>query len=115
MLEICFNFGYENDLLFNAKKSAYFAFGDLHVKASKAEMYICEEKIAWVSVCNYLGVSVLSINLSKTHYIVFSCCMNDYSNYSISHYGHIINRKDSLKFLGVIIDQRLSWLDHINH
>ena len=60
MLEICFNFGYENDLLFNAKKSAYFAFGDLHVRASKAEIYIGEEKIAWVSVCNYLGVSVCS-------------------------------------------------------
>ena len=41
--------------------------------------------------------------------------MNDYSNYSISHYGHTINRKDSLKFWVVIIDQRLSWLDHINH
>ena len=40
--------------------------------------------------------------------------MNDYSNYCISHYGYIINRKDSLKVLGVIIDQRLSWLDHIN-
>ena len=40
--------------------------------------------------------------------------MNDYSNYSISHYGHIINCKDSLKFLSVIIYQHLSWLDHIN-
>ena len=27
----CFNFEYENDLLFNVKKSAYFTFGDLHV------------------------------------------------------------------------------------
>ena len=39
------------------KKSANFAFGDLHLSASKAEMYIGEEKIAWVSMCNYLGVS----------------------------------------------------------
>ena len=60
MLEIYFNFGYDNDLLFNAKKSAYFAFGDLHLRANKAEMYIGEEKIAWVSMCNYLGVSVCS-------------------------------------------------------
>ena len=34
MLEICFNFGCEKDLLFNAKKSAYYAFRDLHVRAS---------------------------------------------------------------------------------
>ena len=46
MLEICFNFGYDYDLLFNAKKSVYFAIGDLHLRASKAEMYIGEEKIA---------------------------------------------------------------------
>ena len=65
--------------------------------------------------CTWFTDSRLSINLSKTHYIFFSRCMNDFSYYSISHYGHIINRKDSLKFLGVIIDRRLSWLDHINH
>ena len=40
------------------KKSVYFAFGDLHLRASKAEMYIGEEKIAWISVCNYIGVGV---------------------------------------------------------
>ena len=51
MLEIYFNFGYHNDLLFNAKKSAYFAFGDLHLRASKAEMYISEEKIAYRYLC----------------------------------------------------------------
>ena len=44
MLEICFNFVYEKDLLFNAKKSAYFAFGDLRVRANKAEMYVGKEK-----------------------------------------------------------------------
>ena len=66
MLEICFNFGYDNNLLFIAKKSAYFAFGDLHLKASKAEMHIGEEKIAWVSVCNYLGVSVCSGKFVRT-------------------------------------------------
>ena len=66
MLEICFNFGYDNDLLFNAKKSAYFAAGDLHLRASKAEMYIGEEKIKWVSVCSYLGISVYSGKLFRT-------------------------------------------------
>ena len=67
MLEICFNFGYDNDLLFNAKKSAYFALRNLHLRASKAEMYIGEEKIAWVSMCNYLGVSVCSGNFFRTN------------------------------------------------
>ena len=51
MLKICFIIGYGNDLLFNAKISAYFAFGDLHLRASKAEMYIGEEK-------NSMGICV---------------------------------------------------------
>ena len=71
--------------------------------------------LMFAALCTWFTDNRLSINLRKTHYIVFSRCMNDYSNYSISHYGHIINRKDSLKFLGVIIDQSLSWLDRINH
>ena len=52
----------------------------------------------FAALCSWFTDNRLSIDLSKTHYIVISRCMNDYSNYSISHYGHIINRKDSLKF-----------------
>ena len=48
------------------KKSACFAFGDVHLMASKAEMHVGEEKIAWVSVCNYSGVSVCSGKCFRT-------------------------------------------------
>ena len=38
------NFGYENYLLFNAKKSSYFSFEDLFVRARKPEKFISKEK-----------------------------------------------------------------------
>ena len=66
MLDICFYFGYENDLLLMRKKSTYFAFGDMHVRANKAKMCISKEQIAWVYMYNYLGVSVGSGKCFRT-------------------------------------------------
>ena len=45
MLNVCFDFDYENDLVYNAKKSVYFAFGELFEVASRAEIFIGEGKI----------------------------------------------------------------------
>ncbi len=61
MLDLCYDFGYENDdLTFNAKNSAFLTFGVLFEKASGVDMFIGGERINWVTVCNYLGVNVCS-------------------------------------------------------
>ena len=51
---------YENDLVYNTKKSVYFAIGELFKVASRAEMFIGEGKIDWVEVCYSSGVNVCS-------------------------------------------------------
>ena len=52
----CFDFGYENDLVYNAKKLVNFVIGKLFKVAIRPEMFIGEGKIDWVEVCGYLGV-----------------------------------------------------------
>jgi hypothetical protein len=67
MLDLCYSFGYDNDLTFNAKKSAFLAFGVLFEKASGVDMFIGGERINWVTECNYLGVNVCSGRKFRTN------------------------------------------------
>ena len=55
----------------------------------------------------WLNANKLSINVSKTHYMVF----HEYIilNTNILHQAHYI------KFLGIIIDDKLKWVNHISY
>ena len=66
-------------------------------------------------LCTWFLDNRLCINLNKTHYIVFNCISKDCCKFNISYLGKNIDRKESLKFLGVIIDWKLSWCDHIKY
>jgi hypothetical protein len=53
----------------------------------------------------------LSLNISKTCYMVFSSKSNDDI---VLYYGrHSIAKVDSCRYLGVIIDKELKWTAHI--
>ena len=62
----------------------------------------------------WLSVNNLSINIKKTNYIVFS---NIHENVASSVGINIIKlqRVYSTKFLGVFIDHKLTWKEHINY
>jgi hypothetical protein len=60
MLDLCYNFGYSNDLMFNAKKSVCMAFGKLCDVASESQLCIGLDRINWVEMCVYLGVNICS-------------------------------------------------------
>lgn len=51
----------------------------------------------------------LTINVDKTKYMIF----NSVSNIQINYNNKIIDKVDSIKYLGVIIDSRLSFKKHI--
>ena len=63
----------------------------------------------------WLQVNKLSINIDKTKYIIFSLRkkVNTVSHIYINN--NIIERVYSTKFLGIIIDSKLSWIDHVQH
>jgi hypothetical protein len=67
----------------------------------------------FTSLCTWFENNKLCINLKKTNYIIFNCKSNDCDNFVISHLNNSISRKSSIRFLGVIIDQNLSWKEHI--
>ena len=62
----------------------------------------------------WLKVNKLSLNISKTHFIFFKGRkrLNEES-LSLKIDGNCLNRVSETKFLGVIIDENISWKSHI--
>ena len=72
---------------------------------SKLE-FLCAALIKWVDN------NGLALNLKKTNYMIFSRQRSlNYQDVVIS--GVTIERKTEARFLGVIIDEKLSWVQHI--
>ena len=64
----------------------------------------------------WLKVNKLSLNVKKTHFMFFCPPQKkaEFSN-SLTIDGETINRVNETKFLGVMVDDKLSWASHINY
>lgn len=62
----------------------------------------------------WFDVNKLSMNLSKTKYIIFSN-NNATVNFDLQIENVVIERVFENKFLGLILDQKLSWKPHVAH
>jgi len=56
----------------------------------------------------------LSVNYNKTAYMILTVTRSQNCNFEISMNGVKIQQTDSIKYLGVIIDNRLSWKQQIS-
>ncbi|KAL5253023.1 hypothetical protein ACHWQZ_G015697 [Mnemiopsis leidyi] len=65
------------------------------------------------SLVEWVGANGLSLNVKKTCYMIFSRARLDLNNFTISIDNTILERKTSARFLGVIVDEKLSWAEHI--
>ena len=65
-------------------------------------------------VVAWLNANKLTLNMKKTHFIVFKAAKKHISlSKSILINNHPITQVTTTKFLGIIIDSSLSWRDHI--
>ena len=60
----------------------------------------------------WFAVNTLSLNLSKTNFMLFTNCRRE-QNVSISINNSEIDMVYKTKFLGVVIDSKLNWKDHV--
>ena len=63
----------------------------------------------------WLKVNKLSLNVKKTHFIVFSKRKKCDESIKPVIDDETIDEVKNTKFLGVIIDKKLTWKDHINY
>jgi hypothetical protein len=60
-------------------------------------------------------INLLSLNLKKTHYLQFKTINQDDLDMDIGLTHKQIFNSNCTKFLGLIIDNKLSWKDHIDY
>ena len=63
----------------------------------------------------WLDANKLSINTKKTHFMVFHRSRIKTNDVNVIMQLNIIERINSTKFLGLIIDDKLKWHEHIQH
>ena len=63
----------------------------------------------------WLNVNKLSLNVDKTHYIICSSSKKRFNpnNFKLYFNGKELERVPKTKFLGIIIDENLTWKPHI--
>ncbi len=69
-----------------------------------------------VKIVKWLQVNKLSLNVKKTHYLIFHAgksCGNYNANVVIN--GEVIQRTQTTKFLGVVLDDKLKWTNHCQY
>ena len=62
----------------------------------------------------WFKLNKLKLNYNKTHYLQFTSTTNRMDALKINHQGLQVHNSSHTKFLGLIIDDSLSWKDHID-
>ena len=69
-----------------------------------------------IKIDNWMRSNKLSVNIKKTNYIVFKPAQKkSSSDLQLFFNNQILKEQHSVKFLGVYIDNSLTWKTHINH
>ena len=65
------------------------------------------------NISNWLKGNKLSLNVKNTHYVIFTRKKHIDTDITLSIDGEPIYEVQKTKFLGVIIDKKLTWKEHI--
>ena len=65
-------------------------------------------------IANWIKANKLSLNIQKTNYMLFSNTITPIST-DIIFDNSPISRVNCTKFLGIFIDDKLSWNQHVNY
>ena len=68
-----------------------------------------------VNIVHWLNANRLSLNIDKTNFMIFRPKNRNDNRPDITINGSRINEVEKAKFLGVIIDNKLSWSDHTKY
>ena len=86
----------------------------LHLSHKDIKMLQLNVKNELDKVDTWMRSNRLSINYNKTAYMILTATRSQNCNFEISMNGVRIQQTDSIKYLGVIIDNKLSWKQQIS-
>ena len=68
-----------------------------------------------MNIAEWLKANKLSLNIKKTHFMVFSNKNKTPTNMILHIGGQPIEKVEHTKFVGVILDHKITWKKHINY
>ena len=68
-----------------------------------------------LEISTWLKINKLSLNVSKTHHMIFTTKRKDKPSVALSIEGHSIDEVDNTKFLGIYLDNKMNWKKHITY
>ena len=86
---------------------------NLFISGNDADLIMRTLNTELKEISLWLNANKLSLNIKKTHFMIFSSKNKPQPNMNINIDGEVINETSKTKFRGVIIDNKLSWKDHI--
>ena len=107
---------YINDLVSVCKSTMPIMFADdASLFASGTDIHVIEDTInkELSNISTWLKVNRLSLNVKKTHFMMFTNKRYSIVKIEIKIDNEPIEETTKTKFLGVIIDNKLTWKDHI--
>ena len=108
-----------NDITFSCPDAKFTLYADdtsLFLNDPCAHSLISRTNSALSCIRNWLEKNRLTLNENKTKYMFFHRRQQSVPNLEAVHLGSsIIERVDNIKFLGLVIDENLSWVLHTNH
>ena len=101
---------FSKSILFADDTTVFYSCGNIQELQTKinSDLYLLND---------WFKANKLSLNITKTSYMLFEGRRNlpDIDNFTVNINDNQLKRARHLKFLGVEIDDNLSWQNHINH
>ena len=110
---------YINDIANSCKKGLFRIFADdtgIFFHSPNTDTLIETAKLILKSINEWFAVNKLTLNLSKTSYVIFKSrrFINTNLPNSISYENMEIHRESQVKYLGLILDEHLDWNSQTN-
>ena len=109
---------YVNDLVYVSKLVFLLLFADdtnLFVQGKSLNQLINIMNEELKNIVEWLNINRLSLNINKTNFMVFSLKKKQISSLKLTINNQNIQKVNATKFLGVIIDDKLSWFNHVQY
>ena len=108
---------YINDIHRVSEKLSFVMFADdtnIFIKGCDLNNIISILNSELKNISTWFQANQLSLNVSKTHYMIFSNCRAK-AHSTVNIDGHELEMVSCTKFLGVKIDDKLTWKEHISY
>ena len=108
---------YINDIHKSSMNSNFILFADdttVFLQKKNLHDTLAEASSEFSHISDWLRTNKLSLNILKTKLLIFDNKVKDFRNINVILDGHQVNASSHAKFLGLTIDDRLNWKQHIS-